>query len=219
MSPIPPKSSHIAGYRPETSSATILAAGCNCLASATLCPAHNERASTSPVVPTIGAAVSYRTIGSPSAKCAMTSPTPGRLPSWGRPAASHALAVELRSTRWGASGDPTSYRLGYHCTSVSAASTSQPRRLSAQREHGSHSASVPDPVGRDHRHRCHRVHHGGHQGERRDLTPHVPASLPPLRHDDIDSATSTPLAAARRASSALPIVCKTSPLASWTCST
>src|ERR1700752_2106656 len=71
----------LAGYKRETSSATMAAAGCGCVASATLCPAHNESASTSPVVPTIGAAVSYRTMASPSAKCAMTSPSPGRLPS------------------------------------------------------------------------------------------------------------------------------------------
>ena len=51
--------------------ATIFAAGCGCLVSATLCPAHNETASISPVVPTSGAAVAYR-IGSPEAKCAMT---------------------------------------------------------------------------------------------------------------------------------------------------
>jgi Sap, sulfolipid-1-addressing protein len=37
------------------SSATIAAAGCGCLASATLCPAHSDSASISPVVPTIGA--------------------------------------------------------------------------------------------------------------------------------------------------------------------
>ena len=43
-------------YRPETSSATISAAGRGCLASATLCPAHMESASMSPVVPTIGGA-------------------------------------------------------------------------------------------------------------------------------------------------------------------
>ena len=64
--------------------------------------------------------------------------------------------------------------------------------LSAQREHGGHSASVPDPAGRDHWHRCHRVHDGGHPGKRRDLTPHVPASLPTLRHDDINSAGGCP---------------------------
>lgn len=52
----------------------------------------------------------------------MTSPTPGRLLGGGRPAASHASAVELRRTRWGAAGHPTSNRLGYHCASVSAAS-------------------------------------------------------------------------------------------------
>ena len=67
----------------------------------------------SPVVPTMGAAGSYRTMASPEAKWAMTSPSPGRLPGGGRPAASHASAVELRRERWGASGHPTSYRLAY----------------------------------------------------------------------------------------------------------
>src|ERR1700683_4435734 len=43
--------SHL-GHKPETSSATISAAGCSCLASATLCPAHSQSASISPVVPT-----------------------------------------------------------------------------------------------------------------------------------------------------------------------
>ena len=50
-------------YRRETSSATISAAGCRCLASATLCPAHSDSASISPVVPTSGGAGEYRTIG------------------------------------------------------------------------------------------------------------------------------------------------------------
>jgi hypothetical protein len=44
------------GYSREVSSATISAADCDCLASATLCPAHIESASMSPVVPTIGGA-------------------------------------------------------------------------------------------------------------------------------------------------------------------
>jgi len=44
------------GYRREVSSATMSAAGCGCLASATLCPAHIESASMSPVVPVIGGA-------------------------------------------------------------------------------------------------------------------------------------------------------------------
>ena len=43
-------------HKRETSSATISAAGRDCLASATLCPAHMESASISPVVPTIGGA-------------------------------------------------------------------------------------------------------------------------------------------------------------------
>ena len=55
-------------------------------------------------------------------------------------------------------------------------------------KYGGHSSSVPDPAGGDHWHRRHRVHHGGHQGKRRHLTPYVPASLPALRHDDINSA-------------------------------
>ncbi len=45
----------------------------------------------------MGAAGSYRTIASPEAKCAMTSPSPGRLPGGGLPAASHASAVEYAS--------------------------------------------------------------------------------------------------------------------------
>ncbi len=68
----------------------------------------------------------------------------------------------------------------------------QPRRLRAQREHGGHAPSVPDPAGRDHRHRRHRVHDGGHQWKRRHLAPHVSPRLPPLRHDDIDSAGDRP---------------------------
>ncbi len=110
------------GYKPETSSATISAAGCGCLASATLCPAHNESASISPVVPTIGAAGSYRRISSPEAKCAMTSPSPGRLPSGGRPAASHISAVELRRARWGAVRPPDLVEVG-----VPLAHRSRPR--------------------------------------------------------------------------------------------
>jgi len=45
------------GHKPESSSATISAAGCGCLASATLRPAHNEAVSMSPVVSTIGVVV------------------------------------------------------------------------------------------------------------------------------------------------------------------
>jgi hypothetical protein len=43
-------------HKRETSSVTISAAGRGCLASATLCPAHMESPSMSPVVPTIGGA-------------------------------------------------------------------------------------------------------------------------------------------------------------------
>ena len=44
------------GYRWEVSSVTMSAADCGCLASATLCPAHIESGSISPVVPAIGGA-------------------------------------------------------------------------------------------------------------------------------------------------------------------
>ena len=44
------------GYRREVSSVTMSAADCGCLARATLCPAHIESASISPVVPAIGGA-------------------------------------------------------------------------------------------------------------------------------------------------------------------
>ena len=165
----------------------------------------------SPVVPTIGGAGSYRTMPSPEAKCAMTSPSPGRLPRGGRPAASHASAVELRRARWGAVRPPDLVEVGvplcvglgrvHQATAILLVDGhllgkqkpgTQPRRLSAQREDGGHAASVPDPAGRDHRHRCHRVHDGGHQGKRRDLTPHVPPGLPTLGHDDINSAGDCP---------------------------
>jgi hypothetical protein len=42
------------GYRRAVSSATMSAAGCDFLASATPCPAHIESASISPVVPATG---------------------------------------------------------------------------------------------------------------------------------------------------------------------
>src|SRR5437660_2591308 len=95
------------GYRREVSSVTMSAADCGCRASATLCPAHIDSASMSPVVPAIGGAGSYRRIDSPEAKCAITSPTPRRCASGGRPAACHASADELRSARWGESDHPT----------------------------------------------------------------------------------------------------------------
>src|ERR1700722_1767057 len=94
-------------YRRDTSSATISAAGCVLFASATLCPAHIDSGSISPVVPTIGGAGSYRTIASPDAKCAKTSPSWGRVPRSGLPAASHIAAVELRMARCEVSGHPT----------------------------------------------------------------------------------------------------------------
>jgi hypothetical protein len=50
---------------------------------------------------------------------AITSPSLAAA-GWRRPAARHALAVELRSAA-GEPGHPTSYRLGYHCGPVSAA--------------------------------------------------------------------------------------------------
>ena len=61
----------------------------------------------------------------------------------------------------------------------------QPRGLGAQGEHRRDPASVSDPAGRDHRHRRHRVHHGGHQRQRPDVPPHVAAGLPALRDDHV----------------------------------
>ena len=81
----------------------------------------------SPVVPSSGSAEEYRTIGSPEAERAMTSPSPGRPPGPGRPAASHAAAVALRIARCGAPGQPASYRSAYHCASVSAAAMTRRR--------------------------------------------------------------------------------------------
>jgi|SRR5580693_4330632 hypothetical protein len=52
----PPRERPVPGYRRETSSATMSAAGCVWRASATPCPAHIESASMSPVVPVIGGA-------------------------------------------------------------------------------------------------------------------------------------------------------------------
>jgi hypothetical protein len=63
----------------------------------------------------------------------------------------------------------------------------QPGGLRAEGEHGRDSASVADPTRRDDRHRCHRVDHRRHQGERRHATPYVPARLPALRNDDVHS--------------------------------
>ena len=49
-------SASVPGYRREVSSVTMSAADCGFLAKATLCPAHIESASISPVVPAIGGA-------------------------------------------------------------------------------------------------------------------------------------------------------------------
>ena len=51
-----PPSRGAMGQMRETSSATMSAAACVVVASATLCPAHSERASMSPVVPSSGIA-------------------------------------------------------------------------------------------------------------------------------------------------------------------
>ena len=68
----------------------------------------------------------------------------------------------------------------------------QPRGLGAQGEHRGDAAGVTDPAGRDHRHRRHRVHHRGHQRQRRDGTPHVPAGLPALRDDHVHAGRDCP---------------------------
>jgi hypothetical protein len=51
-----PRAASVPGYRREVSSATMSAADCDSLASATPWPAHIESASISPVVPAIGGA-------------------------------------------------------------------------------------------------------------------------------------------------------------------
>jgi hypothetical protein len=68
----------------------------------------------------------------------------------------------------------------------------QPCGLGAQGEHRRDSPSVTDPASRDHRHRRHRVHYSGHQRQCRDGTPHVSASLPALRHDQVHSGRDCP---------------------------
>ena len=64
----------------------------------------------------------------------------------------------------------------------------QPRGLGAQGEYRGDSASVTDPASRDYRHWRHGVHDSGHQRQRRDAAPNVPASFPALRNNDVDSA-------------------------------
>ena len=183
------------------------AAGCGCGPSATLWPAHSESASISPVVPTIGAPGSYRRISSPEGKRAMTSPSPGRLAERGSAGGFPHLGRRVTQGAVGRVRPPhlvqvrIPFGIGLRCVHQTPAVLlveghlpgqqepgPQPRRLGAQGQHGGHSPGVPDPAGRDHRHRCHRVHHCGHQGKRGHLAPHVPTGLPTLRHDDIDSA-------------------------------
>ena len=214
----------------EVSSATISAAGWIVRASPTPCPAHSDSASMSPVVPAIGGAGSYRTMSSPEANRAITSPAPGRWLSGGRPAASHARAVELRSARCGASGHPTSYRSGYHCASVSAAAISRRRYSSctgissaSRNRVPSHAAwaprastaatprASPIPPAAITGTGATASTTAGISG-RVAIVPHTwpPASQPWA------TMTSTPDATDRRASSAVPTVCMTRPPASWT---
>jgi hypothetical protein len=56
-----------------------------------------------------------------------------------------------------------------------------------EREHGRDSSGVANPAGRDHRHRRYGVDHRRDQRQRRDGTQHVPAGLPALGNDHIDS--------------------------------
>ena len=191
-------------------------------------------ASMSPVVPTIGAAGSYRTMASPEAKCAITSPAPGRCASGGRPAGFPRLGRRVAQGTVGRIRPPDLVQVGvplriglgrlHQATAVLLVDRhllgkqepgAQPGRLGAEGEHGCHSAGVSDPAGRDHRHRCHRVHDRRHQRQRRHLAPHVPAGLPALGHDDINSDWRRPAAPLRRCR---PCAGR-SPPASWTCST
>jgi hypothetical protein len=61
----------------------------------------------------------------------------------------------------------------------------QPGRLGAEGEHRRDAPGVADPARRDHRHRRHRVDHGGHQRQGPDGAPHVPAGLQSLRDDNV----------------------------------
>ena len=188
------------------SSVTISAAGCDCLASATLCPAHSDSASISPVVPTIGGAGEYRRIGSPEAKWAMTSPVSGSAAQWWAARGLPHLArlscgsrgAERRAIR-PSRGRGTSCCVGLGGVDQAAAVLvvdrhlvgeqepgAQPGGLRAEREHGRDSSRVADPTGRDHRHRRDRVDYRRHQRERRHATPDVPAGLPALRDDHVD---------------------------------
>jgi hypothetical protein len=80
----------------------------------------------SPVTPTRAEVDAYRGIGSPSTAVASVSPSPGRAPDGGRPAASQASTVLFLSVRWGASGQPMSKRDEWTVeVSVAAASSSR----------------------------------------------------------------------------------------------
>jgi hypothetical protein len=68
----------------------------------------------------------------------------------------------------------------------------QPGGLGAEGEYRRDSAGVTDSAGRDHRHRRHRVHHGGHQRQGGDTPPHVAAGLPALRDDHVHAGRGRP---------------------------
>ncbi len=68
----------------------------------------------------------------------------------------------------------------------------EPGGLCAEGEHGRDAAGVSDPTRRDHGYRRHRVHHRRHQWERRHAAPHVPPGLPALGDDDVCSTPRRP---------------------------
>ena len=75
----------------------------------------------SPTASGLGVPELYRTISPTDFAVAMTSPSPGRLPDGGRPAASQFATVLLRRTRCGALGQPTSNRPSKWVVSFSVA--------------------------------------------------------------------------------------------------
>lgn len=108
-----------------------------------------------------------------------------------RPSDLVQIGIPLRVGLGGANQATTILIVDRHLRRQQESGT-QPRRLRAELEHGGHAASVPDTPGRDHGHRGHRVHDGGHQGKRRDAAPYVASGLPALCHDDISTAADGP---------------------------
>ena len=193
-------------------------------------PSHIESASMSPVIPAIGGAGSYRTMASPEAKCATRRPLLGaargvggqRTPtrrqlSCGAPGA--GSPATRPSTGWDTAADRSRPRR--------SADAGSPRGSASPRPAGTGCpATRPGRPGRAPRRR---------RGRHRSRPPRSPAPVPPRPPPQAPAEgsrryptrrpgfppcatiTSTPDATARRASSAVPTVCRTMPPASWTC--